>query len=794
MEVTHVDDMTTHVVMSANKSLAVSMIDSPEIMHLLSGALYQNPAYAMIREVLCNAHDAHIAAGIPEQVIKISIHNGRLIVRDFGNGIPHDRIAEIYGTYGLSTKKNSKGETGGFGLGSKSPWSFTDVFGVTSYNKGTKTLYRLVKSDPENEGKPGIYPIIQTPTSETGLEVSIPLTSGKVSTERLIGYINSVVALGDMPVELDGEKLKRLPLSTAKRGYTLMTALELRKYSSALSDINIRYGAVVYPVINHDEYKSEFDEITKFLRPTQYSYRPVLSVILQAEPDSLSVSPSRDNLTLENKTVRTVKALLRKFLNELRSLDLYNKELLGYYRKQPVLSEISEEYDNLLEGTVFAQNMLETSMMISDSRIKLLNRAVYEKKIKAFFQETRNKGLTKDMLYKVKEHAGRSTPNYRGIFARHIQYPLIKALKECPNNVSAEFCLTRLDNLQSHDVYKISSDLIPSTDLVLELGKRHLVITNSRSSVWPDLEKQYPEWKDRKEAITIISTRTKSREKLKELGDIFTRHGFNVFNLAYDTWVAPKPTEKKVTVKKHKTAKYATLLSCLNKSNTSLSTQTSTPKEYIEKPVAYIEANEQHFMRMLNSRFFVDSLKELRIESVCCATASQIKILEKEGVPHFWDYLHKVFDEWVEENKKALTAHFQNNNLRNIYGGRIYSYSHTQICYLLDSETLCEAFNLPKPLNDFQKRYLNTIMFILRHRTRPFVEKFPLITVLEKKLRMEAFPYSKKQKERLRHIEESPYFTVFNLSYLKKVKDQAVLSKCVRIVTNYVTEEKEHGN
>src|SRR5690606_6786252 len=117
-QVTHKEDHSTHLVMSPQSTIQVSMVDSPELMHLLSSALYKNPQYALVRETLCNADDAHKEAGV-EQPIEVTITEDSLIIRDFGKGIPKEEIGKIYGTYGLSTKKGLSGSTGGFGLGSK---------------------------------------------------------------------------------------------------------------------------------------------------------------------------------------------------------------------------------------------------------------------------------------------------------------------------------------------------------------------------------------------------------------------------------------------------------------------------------------------------------------------------------------------------------------------------------------------------------------------------------------------------------------------------------------------------
>ena len=95
MEIAVTNQSATHLVVSPQASIGVSLEASPELMNLLSGSLYKNPTYAMVREVMCNAHDAHIEAGIPDTPIMVSLDDEYLTIRDFGHGIPKDQMGEI---------------------------------------------------------------------------------------------------------------------------------------------------------------------------------------------------------------------------------------------------------------------------------------------------------------------------------------------------------------------------------------------------------------------------------------------------------------------------------------------------------------------------------------------------------------------------------------------------------------------------------------------------------------------------------------------------------------------------
>ena len=140
MQVSQQDQFITHAVVGNSESVSMGVSDDAALMHILSSTLYTYPQLAVVREIVCNAWDAHIAAGITDKPIDVSITTDRIIIRDYGFGIAHAQIGPIYGVYGNSTKRDDSASTGGFGLGSKAPFAYTDNFEVISHHLGQKTI------------------------------------------------------------------------------------------------------------------------------------------------------------------------------------------------------------------------------------------------------------------------------------------------------------------------------------------------------------------------------------------------------------------------------------------------------------------------------------------------------------------------------------------------------------------------------------------------------------------------------------------------------------------------------
>lgn len=146
--------------------------NSAKAFSILSSGLYANKIRAIIRELSCNAIDSHVAAGNADTPFEVHLPN-RLepwfSIRDYGIGLSHAEVVNIYTTYFESTKTDSNEFIGALGLGSKSPFSYTDNFTVTAIKNGRKGIYTAFIND---QGVPSIALMAEESTAEpTGVEV-----------------------------------------------------------------------------------------------------------------------------------------------------------------------------------------------------------------------------------------------------------------------------------------------------------------------------------------------------------------------------------------------------------------------------------------------------------------------------------------------------------------------------------------------------------------------------------------------------------------------------------------------
>jgi hypothetical protein len=146
--------------------------NSAKAFNILSSGLYANKIRAIIRELSCNAVDSHVAAGKPDVQFEIHIPNSldpHFSIRDYGTGLSHEQVTQIYTTYFESTKTNSNEFIGALGLGSKSPFSYTDNFTITAIQGNKKGIYSAFIN---GEGVPSIALMMEEATDEeSGVEI-----------------------------------------------------------------------------------------------------------------------------------------------------------------------------------------------------------------------------------------------------------------------------------------------------------------------------------------------------------------------------------------------------------------------------------------------------------------------------------------------------------------------------------------------------------------------------------------------------------------------------------------------
>lgn len=307
-------------VVSTNAPKEFMIANTPDFFNILSSSLYSDPILAVVRETICNAWDANIAIQC-QGSISVGLKDGYFTVKDCGPGIPKDQIVEIYGTYGASTKTNQSNQTGGFGLGCKSPFAYCDNFEVISCCNGMETIYQMVKASDDTDGKPAINEICTNPTTRYGLTVKIPVAPE--DENKFIQAIYKVTVPSEQPTFFNCAEVNHCPKFD---DYIFMTNGNYAFNFPQTSRIFIKYGEVLYPLRRNNcntfenLYEDVDDFIKRFGQGVRYgsgTVRPIL--VIKAKENTLSITPSREELRNTEANQKVLRGLLHKVWIDLHT-------------------------------------------------------------------------------------------------------------------------------------------------------------------------------------------------------------------------------------------------------------------------------------------------------------------------------------------------------------------------------------------------------------------------------------------------------------------------------------------
>lgn len=309
---------------------AFSIAASSKAFEVLSSNLYQNKILAVIREISCNAADAHKMAGRPLSDIKIHLPTFAepwFSVRDYGPSLSHEAVLRLYTTYFLSTKDQDNDLIGGFGLGSKSPFAVADQFTVTTWRDGNESRYVCYKQD----GVPNINFIGKAPSTEpTGLEVRVAVPAKDVG--RWITEAHDYFSWWpEVPTNLAAHVPSNLTNITVKSDrmvghYPAWGICEKAGYAARARAV---MGLVPYTI--------DYPSIPNI--PSRLEYLQAYSMVLAFDVGDLSISPSRETLSYDAATCATIIARLEEIHASLAATlrshidaasTLYDARLLRY--------------------------------------------------------------------------------------------------------------------------------------------------------------------------------------------------------------------------------------------------------------------------------------------------------------------------------------------------------------------------------------------------------------------------------------------------------------------------------
>jgi hypothetical protein len=308
-----INEAKSDVCVSGNfKTSGFKIQASSKAFDILSSNIYQHKVRAVVREISCNAVDAHAAAGNPDP-IKVHLPTAlepHFSVRDFGIGLSDEDVREIFTTYFCSTKTSSNDFVGALGLGSKSPFCLVDSFTVTSFFNGVKNLYSCYRDE---HGEPQVALLTTEDTDEhNGVEVSMAIEDRHIDefaqeAEHVYFYFNTIPNINKTSVmNTINDRKTRIKVETDD--------IVVERWGG-WNNLSAVMGGVAYEI------------------PSSINV-PNVSGYLKFNMGEISFDAGRESLSLDDKTIDAIKSKCEKVKGTLKNaaLNTINSESTAYLR------------------------------------------------------------------------------------------------------------------------------------------------------------------------------------------------------------------------------------------------------------------------------------------------------------------------------------------------------------------------------------------------------------------------------------------------------------------------------
>ncbi|USN14165.1 hypothetical protein KABACHOK_03290 [Brevundimonas phage vB_BpoS-Kabachok] len=295
------DHMEASGVLAVRKS---STHTSRKTIRMQINDLYSDKVGAIVREITANADDSHRRAG-QERPFYVHVPTAlepEFFVRDFGCGMTDQVMEEVYIVIGLSDKDESDAETGMWGLGSKTPFSYADQYTITCFDGETARHYGYGIAD---DGIPNLYTLAIEPSDEPcGVRIGLAVEAQDFHLFETAVKHSAVAHEGRFEHNL-GE-IKTGSVAYQGAGWTALSEAPLTGASTYNDTWWVRQGCVVYPLKD-----------SQITLPQSSRMDGRLAYILDCPIGSVRMTPSREALQYDAEGVEYLKARIESVKAEI---------------------------------------------------------------------------------------------------------------------------------------------------------------------------------------------------------------------------------------------------------------------------------------------------------------------------------------------------------------------------------------------------------------------------------------------------------------------------------------------
>lgn len=304
------DTAREETITNLSGSRKFKMKPSAKAFQIVSSGIYERKIEAIIRELSCNASDSHTQAGkadVPFRVQMPTVMNDYIFaVEDFGVGLSEEEVYNVYTTYFESTKTDSNDVIGALGLGSKSPFSYTDSFTIKARKDGRECVFSAQISA---SGEPEVVKMYDRPwAGGNGVEVSVEVAHKDVHEF----YSSACKILSWFPVKPECNKEIRYEVDQSVvdnvRQYGYHLDVQNNGWGSR-TDCRVIMGSVAYS-LNLDNLGDDEEATEDFKSFIQNLKGMKANVYFEVAIGDADVTASRETLSLDDRTRANLRAKL----------------------------------------------------------------------------------------------------------------------------------------------------------------------------------------------------------------------------------------------------------------------------------------------------------------------------------------------------------------------------------------------------------------------------------------------------------------------------------------------------
>jgi len=303
---------------------------------LLISKIYSFPIGSVCREISCNCRDSHREANVQDKPIEIeilsdsifSIDETKIIFRDRGVGISPERMNNIFPKLGNSTKRDSNFQTGGFGLGSKTPFAYTNRFQIKTVFDKIEYVYSALATRGVNASG-SIVLLFQRPTEElNGTEIIIPIKNEEDVNEFKERCMYWTASWDPMPkfiwseseTEITQPVIEKLAyLDEAEKVFLFKVNRRTHLFNRDSSAIFIFSDGIPYE-LNLSELGMVTDDLSllflnKYISTAGPEEKYFLKIGIDVEVGEVSMMPGREQLHFDEETKEFIREKLHKLFS-----------------------------------------------------------------------------------------------------------------------------------------------------------------------------------------------------------------------------------------------------------------------------------------------------------------------------------------------------------------------------------------------------------------------------------------------------------------------------------------------